>query len=181
MKPQDVLLQLLDENDNWIHFIVKSLPQACLHWRPDAGANTIGILIWHVARAQDVFYTQHIKNMDAAEEIWFTGGWAEKTVYDPRGIGTHGWGMLTGYTPEDVAAIPIMTVDVLVGYYDEVSTAIREYVSNTPINILQELAPGHEGKQTNWFWIRHPLFDMTRHIGEMMALKGQWERQTAGK
>jgi hypothetical protein len=179
MKPQDVLVELLDENDKWIHYIVDESPEVCLNWRPDDGANSIGILIWHVARAHDVFFIQHVKGLSAAEEVWVQSGWAEKADYDPRGTGTHGWGTLTGYTPDDVARIPTMSKEILVGYYDEVSAMVRDYLSNTSMETLSVMAPGYDGQQTNWFWVRHPLFDMTRHIGEMMALKGQWERQHA--
>ncbi len=68
--------------------------------------------------------------------------------------------------------------DVLRGYYDGVSGAIRDYLANTSLAVLEEVAPGYGGEQTNWVWVRHPLFDMTRHVGEMLALKGQWERRT---
>lgn len=51
-------------------------------------------------------------------------------------------------------------------------------LATTDIPTLSAKAPGYNGQQTNWFWVRHPLFDMTRHVGEMLALKGQWERQS---
>ncbi|MCB9451361.1 MAG: DinB family protein [Anaerolineaceae bacterium] len=177
MNPQDVLLQLLDENDRYIRDLLDNAPAACLHWRPDNQGNSIANLIWHVARAQDVFFTQHVGGLDAGQEIWGKGGWAAKSGYSPSGTGTHGWGMLTGYTPEEVAAIPPFTNDILRGYYDAVSATIREYLTMTDMTTLEAHAPGYNGQQTNWFWVRHPLFDMTRHVGEMLALRGQWERQ----
>ena len=41
------------------------------------------------------------------------------------------------------------------------------------------LGKGFQGQQTNYFWVRHPLFDLTRHVGEMMALKAMWDRKNA--
>ena len=87
--------------------------------------------------------------------------------------------MLTGYTREEVEAIPHMSKDVLGGYYNQVSAAVRDYLNNTEMEELEKASIGFEGKQPNWFWVRHPLLDMTRHVGEMLALKGQWERKLA--
>jgi hypothetical protein len=178
MKPQDVLLHLLNENDYYIRDILDTVPIEGLSWQPDEVANSLGVQIWHVARAHDVFFTQHVKGLEAAHEIWFADSWAERSGYDPRGLGTNGWGMLTGYTEEEAASIPAMDADVLRGYYNAVSGTIRAYLSETTVEELEAAAPGYEGKQTNWFWVRHPLFDMTRHVGEMLMLKGLWERQT---
>lgn len=175
--PQDVLLQLLAENDYYIHDILDNVPTDCLYWQADDNANSIGVLIWHVARACDVFMMQHINNEDAENELWFSKGWAEKADYDPRGIGVLGWGMMTEYTQEDIAAIPQMSTDILKGYYSDVSETIRAYLQNVTVETLEAQADGYEGKQTNWFWVRHPLFDMSRHVGEMMLIRGLWQRQ----
>ena len=179
MTPQDVLLQLLDENDNYIRHILETAQPVCLYWQPDPAANSIAVLIWHVAKACDVFFNQHVHGLSAEQEEWIRGGWAEASGYDPRGVGTNGWGMLTGYTNDELAAIPAMDAEILRGYYDAVSGAIRLYLKNTSEAKLLEKAPGYGGQQTNWFWVRHPLFDMSRHVGEMLALKGQWERQSS--
>lgn len=177
MTPQDVLLQLMTENEWYIHDLLGNTPQECLYWQPDDKANPIGVLIWHVARACDVFLTRHINNQPPSDELWHKNLYADKTGYDPRGIGVLGWGMMTEYTPEQVEAIPQMSAEVLRAYYDDVMSAVRTYLKNTPIEKLEEPSLGYDGKQPNWFWVRHPLFDMARHIGEMHLIKGLWERQ----
>ena len=122
-----------------------------------------------------MFLTQHIRYKDIEKEIWFSGGWAKKTNYNPRGIGTYGWGMLTGYTPEEADSIPRMTPAILSSYFSAVVSTARGYLVATPMDELEREAPGLDGTQTNWFWIRHPIFDMTRHVGEMLYIKGLWE------
>lgn len=177
LTPQQVLLQLLDENDYYIRDLLDNAPPDCLHWQPDSQTNSIAVQVWHVARACDVFLTQHVHDHDATEEIWHTGGWAVASGYDPRGIGTNGWGMLTGYTAEEAAAIPRISAETLRGYYDAVSQAVRTTLQTISLATLETPAPGYGGKQPYWFWLRHPLFDMTRHIGEMLMLRSLWERQ----
>jgi hypothetical protein len=124
----------------------------------------------------DVFLTQHILGEPAEAEIWFASGWSERAGYDPRGIGAYGWGAVTGYTQDEVREIPRMSAGLLLGYFEEMASAIRRYLAATGEEVLDEPSIGFEGRQPNYFWIRHPLFDMTRHVGEMMALKAMWDR-----
>jgi len=176
MKPQDVLLELQTENDYYMRYFLTDAKPDCLHWRVDAESNTIAILIWHVVRVQDVFYTLHILNESAENQVWFSDAYHTKTGYDPRGIGVNGWGMLSNFTPAEVNAIPPFEASVLLDYYDALHTRIQTYLQETDIDTLLAPALGFEGKQTNWFWVRHPLFDMSRHIGEMLAIEGLYQR-----
>lgn len=180
MSTQRVLLDLIRENERYLHSVLDEISEACLHWLPDPGALSIAVTLWHCARAIDVFKTLHIDDRPAGEELWFTGGWAETTGYDPRGIGTHGWGQITGYTQEEVAAIPPMDRRLLREYTDAVLAAERAYVEATPDEVLFATAPGFEGQQTNYFWVRHPLLDMCRHMGEVLAFKEMYARLHPG-
>lgn len=174
-----VLLDLIDDNNRRVRALLNESEDACLHWQPDPAANSIAVTLWHAARAMDVFYTQHILNRPAEEEVWIRGGWVEKTGYDPRGIGTNGWGMLTGYNLEEAAAIPQMSREDLWGYHEEIMEMIRAYVEVAPEEGWLESAPGYEQRQTYYFWIKHPLLDMTRHLGEIYHMKAAWERTQA--
>ena len=53
------------------------------------------------------------------------------------------------------------------------------YVSRQQVllELLDEPPIGFEGRQPNYFWGRHPLFDMTRHVGELLAFKAMWDRR----
>ena len=176
MTRKTVLLELLDDNQRRIEKLLTAEQQGYLYWSPDDGGNSIAVTIWHAARVHDVFLTQHIHARPADREIWFASGWAEKCGYDPRGIGTLGWGAVTGYSLEEVKAMPAFEADTLLGYFEEVAAAIRTYLDETPEEMLDEPSRGFEGKQTNYHWIRHPLFDTTRHVGEALAFKAMWER-----
>lgn len=173
---QQALLDLLDENLAYVNWILDETPEECLHWLTDPGANSMSVTLWHCARALDVFKTLHVENLPDGEELWIKNGWVEKTGYDPRGIGTHGWGQLTGYTQAEVAAIPRFDEETLRQYTQEVLAEIKSYLVETPEEELMGLAPGYDGKQTRYFWIRHPLFDMARHLGEVLAIWEMWKR-----
>lgn len=177
MGSPQVLIELIQDNANRIHGLLENCNPDCLHWTPDKEANSIAVTIWHAARSCDVHMTQHILKQPTEAEIWFASGWANKVNYHPVGIGTYGWGIVTGYSVKEVRAIPTMNAQILGGYFDEVMEAVRNYLENTPDEILQEPSRGFESKQTNYFWIRHTLFDLTRHVGEMLAIQAMWSRK----
>ncbi len=109
MTPNDVLIDLLEDNRRRLSRLLSTINDDTLYWQPEEDANNIAITIWHMARIFDVFLTQQAMGRLAEEECWFLYGWAVQTGYDPRGIGQNGWGMLTGYTQVEVAAIPKLT------------------------------------------------------------------------
>ncbi len=98
---------------------LKSLEEDALEWRADNRGNNVRETVWHMARWIDVL-ARILGGAQPATERWFTDGWAQRTGYDPRGIGDGGLGALTGYTFEEVLAIPRLTTTDLVRYLDSV-------------------------------------------------------------
>ena len=176
MKRADCLLELIDDDKRRIHQLLDDCSAACLHWSPDGQANSIAVTLWHAARIFDVFLTQHIRANPVENEIWYTSGWNARSGYDPRGLGTLGWGAVTGYSLDEVKGIPEMGAELLRSYFDQVMAAILDYLAATPGEELSQASAGFEGRQTNYYWIRHALWDLTRHLGEMLALQSMWKR-----
>jgi hypothetical protein len=177
MNANDVLIDLLEDNRRRLKRLVAGMSDDCLQWKPEAEANSIAITIWHMARILDVFLTQQAKGEPPAEECWFRGGWAAQTGYDPRGRGLNGWGMLTGFTQEEVDAIPPISREQILGYLDQVYDITREYLAATAEEILQTPAPGFEGKYSRYQCIQMPLMDNVRHLGEVYSIAARWERK----
>src|SRR4029077_587169 len=98
---------------------VRGLDEDALEWRADDRGNNVRETVWHMARWVDVL-TRILGGAQPSTERWFTDGWAERTGYDPRGIGADGLGVLTGYTFEEVLKIPRLTPTELVRYLDSV-------------------------------------------------------------
>jgi hypothetical protein len=133
MNANDVLIDLLEDNGRRLHRVFNRMNDECVYWQPDMETNSIAITIWHMARIFDVFLTQQVKGDFSEDACWFRHGWAGQTGYDPRGIGQNGWGIITGYTLEEVDAIPQLTRGQLLGYLDEVYGLVKEYLSKTSI------------------------------------------------
>jgi hypothetical protein len=177
MNANDVLIDLLEDNRRRLHRVFSVISDDCVRWKPEADANNIAVTVWHMARIFDVFLTQQAKGDLPAAESWFRYGWAEQTGYDPRGIGQNGWGMLTGYTQEDVAAMPQLTREQVLGYLNQVYDVVKAHLVSTPIEKLQTPAAGFDGKYSKYQCIQMALLDNVRHLGEVYAIKARWDRQ----
>jgi hypothetical protein len=177
MSANDVIIDLLEDNRRRLHRVLEQTCDACLHWTPDAEANSIAVTVWHMGRLFDVFFTQQAKGEPAENECWIRLGWAERTGYDPRGIGRDGWGSVNGYTQAEVAAIPRFPTDQLLAYFDDVHDTVKQYVQETPMAELQTPGVGFEGKFSKYQCIQMALMDNARHLGEIFALKNMWGRQ----
>ncbi len=177
MNANDVLIDLLEDNRRRLHRVFGIISDDCVMWKPEADANNIAVTVWHMVRIFDVFLTQQAKGDLPAEESWFRYGWAEQTGYDPRGIGQNGWGMLTGYTQEEVAAMPQLTREQVLGYLNKVYDVVKEYLASTPIEMLQTPAAGFDGKYSKYQCVQMALLDNVRHLGEVYAIKARWDRQ----
>jgi len=105
----------------------KGLDEDALEWRADDRGNNVRETVWHMARWIDVL-TRTLRGTQASTERWFTDGWAQRTSYDPRGIGDDGLGALTGYTFQEVLAIPRLTATELVRYLDSVIGPLAQHL-----------------------------------------------------
>jgi hypothetical protein len=80
---------------------------------PAPGANTIGWLIWHLARVQD----HHVAELLETEQLWVTDGWAGRFGLDPDpadiGYG-HDQDQMAGVRPDG----PELLVDYLAAVQD---------------------------------------------------------------
>lgn len=102
-----------------------------LHWQPHPDANSPGVTVWHVARWLDVLATVLLPDPPQREDLWHSRGWAERTGYEPRGVGFLGLGTLTGYSPEEMRAVPKLDADDLHAYLAQAVDALVDELRST--------------------------------------------------
>lgn len=171
MTSVEMLADLVATLANCIRKEVTGLSVPELMWRPDAEGNSIGVTVWHCSRGLDVLKVRFLEQRQASAEQWYTQGWAQKTGYDPRGIGTGGLGILSGYTQEEVAAIPELTAEELLAYLDQVSGALRQYLPSLPEEKLTQPTMFLGERLTVYQVIKEILLGCVGHLGEIEALK----------
>jgi hypothetical protein len=108
MNHKDVLIDMLQHFGYVLHRTITDLPMDALQWQPDSEANNIAVTVWHVCRALDVLKVKIIENKPDQNQLWYHMGWASKTNYVPAGLGIGGFGNLSGYTLDQVKAVPVL-------------------------------------------------------------------------
>ncbi len=174
MSDVELLVDLIRELSARLRRRVTPLSAAELAWQPDSEGNSIGVTVWHFSRWLDVLTVRLLRGRRAEEELWFAGGWAARTGYDPRGIGYRGYGVLTDYTLAEVAAVPALSADDLLAYHDQASEALQAHLLALPPGALSQAAPGDGDGATAYESIKSILLGSHRHLGEIDAL---WSMQ----
>jgi len=178
MQDVELLAEWIDDLSRDVRETIKDLPPDAIDWQPDAAANSIGVTIFHFSRWLDLLSVRAMDDQPPECEQWHTRGWAEKTGYDPRGIGVNGFGAVTGYSLEEVAAIPKLSADDLLTYLEQVASALSEHLRMLPAGALHESARGLGASRSVYRWVKPVLKGCLGHIGEIAALRAMYERQT---
>lgn len=155
---------------------VEGLGKGELDRLPAPRSNSIGVTIWHCARWMDVLDTQVLRERPAEEEEWHSGGWATRTGYDPRGIGTLGLGAITGYSWEQVEQIPTLPPDALLAYLDAVAGSLVPRLRAMPEDAFLRPAAVPGSDRTVYEWLRSILKGCLGHLGEIRSMKALYLR-----
>jgi hypothetical protein len=111
MELSDVLVDAFERVRHTVHRTVDGLSPEDLLYRPDARANSVAWLVWHLTRIQD----DHVAAAAGTEQIWMTHGWREKFAL-PLPPSDTGY----GHSSDDVAAVQVTAPALLLGYHDAV-------------------------------------------------------------
>jgi uncharacterized damage-inducible protein DinB len=111
MDTASLLLEMYDRIPPLAAGAVNGLDEEQLCRAPEPGANTIGWLVWHLARVQD----HHISELLGTEQVWAGGDWAGRFALeaDPSNTGY-------GHSPQEVEAVRPESAEALLAYLDEV-------------------------------------------------------------
>src|SRR4249919_2381594 len=119
MTSADLLMDAFGRIRDTVHEVVTGLTPEQLAFRVDGDANSIAWLVWHLTRIQD----DHVAGVAGTEQLWTSAGWYERfgLPFPPSAIGY-------GFSSDDVAAVQVSSVDLLLGYYDAVHEHTISYV-----------------------------------------------------
>ena len=169
METRDVLQDAYGRIRGLVRGIADGLDAEALAWRPDADANSIGWLLWHLTRVQD----DHVSEIAGIQEAWVTDGWARRCGMDPDPENT-GY----GHTSDEVAGIAV-SADILVDYHDAVAVRTFQYLSKADADDLDRLID-HNWTPPVSVGVRlvSVIGDSYQHAGQAAYLKGLYERRT---
>lgn len=147
------------------------LSAADVRWQPDPGSNSIGWLVWHLARVED----DHMAGLVDAGQVWTGEGWADRFAlpYPVRAVGY-------GQKPDDVAAFAVDDPQLLVGYYDAVharTVAILRAMGEADWDRVVD--ERFDPPVTAAVRVVSVINDITQHIGQVGYVRGLLERASS--
>ena len=169
MELKDYILMELAGLERNVERVTSGLTDAEIAWRPCSGCNSIGLILFHIARSEDSFVQKTLKG---GTELWETGRWWEKLKMPRDEAGAH-------YTTEQVNAFPTPKLAPLLRFYKAVAAQTVKYVKSLKKGDFDELVKmgGPFGDAP-----RAAIFSLivnhnAGHIGEMSYLRGMQRGQ----
>ncbi|THV30839.1 mycothiol transferase [Glycomyces paridis] len=152
-----------------VHAVLDGVSQEVLDARPGPVANSVGWLVWHIARVQD----DHVAGVAGSEQVWFSGGWRERFAL-PLAPADHGY----GHTSEQAGLVRGIAAGELRGYYDAVHAVTLDYVEGLEADDLDRVV------DTNWdphvtLGVRlvSVVNDNQQHTGQAAYVRGLLEAE----
>ena len=143
---------------------VRGLDTEQLTRAPEPGANTIGWLVWHLARVQD----HHVAELLDVDQIWVTGDYATRCGLDADASNT-GY----GHSAADVAAVRPDGPEVLLEYLDAVDARTQEMLRGlAPVDLDRIVDRRWDPPVTLGVRLVSIADDSLQHVGQAAYVRG---------
>jgi uncharacterized damage-inducible protein DinB len=166
----ELLVDAFDRIREGAQGAVDGLTPDQLAQRPSDRANSIGWLIWHLARVQD----DHLAALAGHEQVWTAAGWHERfgLPFDADDTGY-------GHSSEQVAQVRGLDAEVLVGYLEAVHAATVEFVRPlTPDDLGRVVDERWDPPVTLGVRLVSVVNDDQQHVGQAAFVRGLLEDRT---
>ncbi len=164
MRSADLLRYAFDQVDGTLRRTLRGLDPDELSRRPGPGANTIGWLVWHLVRVQD----DHVAELAGRDQVWTADGWADRfgLPFDPSETGY-------GFDAEQVGAVRVPSVDLLVDYASAVHARTAEYLGGLSDDDLDRVIDeSYDPPVTVGIRLVSVLSDDLQHLGQAAYVRG---------
>ena len=165
MEWQDLLADGYGRIVDVVERVLGGLTEDDLNWQPRPDCNSIGWLVWHLARQQDA----QISALAGEEQLWTKHGWHARfgREADSADIGF-------GHTPEQVASFRSPDVETLLAYTQAVVRRSEEYLRGLSASDLdRELdEPWFQPLPTVGVRLISIMDDSVLHAGQAAYVRG---------
>ncbi len=149
--------------------VVEGLHRDDLRWQPDPDANSIGWLVWHLARVQD----DHLAGLGEVDQVWTSQGYADRfdLPYPPE---AHGY----GHTADDVAAFDVDGPALLTEYHHAVHQLTLRVLDALPDEGYPRIVDSRwDPPVTAAVRLISVVNDITQHLGQAAYVRGLLDRR----
>lgn len=171
MELKDYILMELDGLERGLKRAADGLTHMEVCWQPGHGCNSIGLIIYHIARSEDMFVQTRLRQ---TTEVWEANKYWEPLKVSKDEAGAH-------YTPEQVDQFPVSDLAQTMKYLDHVRKETKDYVKGLkPEDFDRMIAMGGPFGEMPVAAILNIVVGHTnQHIGEISYLRGLQRGQEA--
>jgi hypothetical protein len=162
MELKDYIRSELDNAKRGIERVLNTLTKQELNWRPACGCNSIGLILFHVARSEDSLVQATLRGKP---QLWESEKWYQKLNMAEGESGSR-------YTVDQVNSFAMPELKDLQAYYDAVRAKTLEYITTLPLSEFDKKVklPFGEFSVAGVFSI--VASHTTQHTGEMSYARG---------
>lgn len=142
--------------------VLAELSQQEIAWRPGSGCNSIGLILFHFLKGEDMFINEILQGKKL---LWETEKWYEKLNLTMTESGHH-------YTVDQVNCFPTPALKDLKAYANAVRVNTLTYVKNVKLEELDRKIKLPWGDFTIAGVISMTVTHAYQHIGEISYLRG---------
>lgn len=149
--------------------LLSGLDPQTLLWRPDAEANSIGWLAWHLTRVQD----DHLAGVGQCEQVWTKEGFAGRFGL-PYAVEAHGY----GHSSTEVGRFDVGDVDLLVEYHEAVHQLTERVLDELDDEGYRRIVDDRwDPPVTAAVRLVSVIGDAQAHLGQIGYIRGLAERR----
>jgi len=162
MELKDYIKNELDSLKRTSTRLLNTMTQQEIMWRPACGCNSIGLILFHVARSEDSFVQVRLQGKP---QIWESGKWYERLNMAESEMGSH-------YTIDQVNAFPVPDMKNLMDYYDDVRARTLDYLGSLSPAVFEKTVKLPFGEFTVAGVFSLIVSHSAQHMGEISYLRG---------
>ena len=162
MTLNEFIVDALDKENGFLMDALDGLGPEELVWQPAADANSIGWILWHMVRVEDMwiqFFAQF------QTELWETEGWHEKFGLPTRDNGF-------GHTPEQVNNFPALDLTEFLRYRGSVRQATLAFLDTLTPEDMERVPRERRPEMSLGAMFRQIIGEMYQHVGHIAYLRG---------
>ena len=162
MTLNEFIVDALDKENGFLMEALDGLGPDELAWQPAADANSIGWILWHMVRVEDMwiqFFAQF------QTELWETEGWHEKFGLPTRDNGF-------GHAAEQVNNFPSVDLGEFLRYRASVRQATLTYLATLTPDDMEQVPRERRPEMSLGAMFRQIIGEMYQHVGHIAYLRG---------
>ena len=158
----EFIIDALEKETDFLLEALDGLTPDELAWQPAANANSIGWILWHMVRVEDMwiqFFAQF------QPELWESDGWHERFGLPTRDNGF-------GHTAEQVNNFPRLDLDDFLRYREAVRQSTIAYLNTLALDDMDTVPRERRPEMSLGAIFRQIIGEMYQHVGHIAYLRG---------